>query len=260
MTARPARPEPSADCARRRPVTASVPGRQRCHAAYQRSPFVRSLCVIGQQCPYICTQRLGRRDRRLTRQYKLGIDSGESDRLLRIASDVSLRAARAVASRDLENAAYDVAACINAARLVPGDAESAQRSTLLAQAAQALAWIADTPVDHIVPPRAALAALQQKLEPAGEPVTAGAGTPAQWRELARQANHEVQQLVQVMVRIDATEVEQEHVAVHGMAARIGLLSEIVFLAAALHGESREDWDTPAFREVQALFHGGTRRC
>lgn len=182
--------------------------------------------------------------------------SGESDRLLRIASDVSLRAARSSASRDLENTAYDVAACINAARLVPGDAESAQRSALLAQAAQALARIADTPVDDIVPPRAALAALQERMEQAGAHGAAGAGTPAQWRELARQANHEVQQLVQVMVRIDATRVEQEHVAMHGMAARIGLLSEIVFLAAALHGESREDWDTPAFSEVQALFHGG----
>lgn len=225
----------------KKPATCRPPARRRAqssrypHAAEDRALFTQAAAVL---------QEAAMTDE--PHQH-----SGESDRLLRIASDVSLRAARSSASRDLENTAYDVAACINAARLVPGDAESAQRSALLAQAAQALARIADTPVDDIVPPRAALAALQERMEQAG--------TPAQWRELARQANHEVQQLVQVMVRIDATRVEQEHVAMHGMAARIGLLSEIVFIAAALHGESREDWDTPDLREVQALFHGGLGR-
>lgn len=184
--------------------------------------------------------------------------SGESDRLLRIASDVSLRAARSAASRDLENTAYDVAACINAARLVPGDAESAQRSTLLAQAAQALARIADVPVDDIVLPRAALAALQERMADAD--MNADTGEPAQWRELARQANHEVQQLAHALVRIDATGVEQEHAVVHGMAARIGLLSEIVFIAAALHGLRREESGAPAIGKLQALFHGALGRC
>lgn len=226
------------------PATCPSPARRRArpspyqHAAEDRALFTQAAAVLSQAAMTDEPHR----------------HSGESDRLLRIASDVSLRAARTAASRDLENTAYDVAACINAARQVPGDAESAQRSTLLAQAAQALAQIADAPVDDIVPPRAALAALQEQMADADR--HPNAGSAAQWRELARQANHEVQQLAQVLVRIDATGVEQEHVAVHGMAARIGLLSEIVFIAAALHGESREGWDAPNFRELQAIFHGG----
>lgn len=77
---------------------------------------------------------------------------GESDRLLRIASGVARSAAQADSSRDLQDMAFDVAACINAARLVPGHAESAPRSGLLGQAAQALSQISETPADHIVFP------------------------------------------------------------------------------------------------------------
>ena len=88
---------------------------------------------------------------------------GESDRLLRIASGVARSAAQADSSRDLrdlQDIAFDVAACINAARLVPGHAESAPRSGLLGQAAQALSQISETPADHIVFPRTTLARLQ----------------------------------------------------------------------------------------------------
>lgn len=100
----------------------------------------------------------------------------ESDRLLHIASGVARSAAQADSSQDLQdpqNMAFDVAACINAARLVPGHAESAPRSGLLAEAALALSQISETPTDHIVFPRDTLARLQA--ESVADPA------PAQWR-------------------------------------------------------------------------------
>ncbi|KAF1047317.1 MAG: hypothetical protein GAK34_02234 [Delftia tsuruhatensis] len=178
----------------------------------------------------------------------------ESDRLLRIASGVARSAAQADSSQDLQdpqNMAFDVAACINAARLVPGHAESAPRSGLLAEAAQALSQISETPADHIVFPRDTLARLQA--ESVADPA------PAQWRELARQANYEAQQLAQALMQMGHRQDTETHVVAHGMAARIAQLTEIVFLAAALHGEHRDGWGAPVLRDVRHIFEGGMGR-
>ncbi|WP_448677994.1 hypothetical protein [Delftia acidovorans] len=179
---------------------------------------------------------------------------GESDRLLRIASGVARSAAQADSSRDqqdLQDIAFDVAACINAARLVPGHAESAPRSGLLGQAAQALSQISETPADHIVSPRATLARLQA--QSVADPV------PAQWRDLARQANYEAQQLAQALMQMGHRQDTETHVVAHGMAARIAQLTEIVFVAAALHGEHRDGWGSPVLRDVRHIFEGGMGR-
>lgn len=179
---------------------------------------------------------------------------GESDRLLRIASGVARSAAQADPSRDLrdlQDMAFDVAACINAARLVPGHAESAPRSGLLGQAAQALSQISETPADHIVFPRATLARLQA--QSVADPV------PAQWRDLARQANYEAQQLAQALMQMGHRQDTETHVVAHGMAARIAQLTEIVFVAAALHGEHRDGWGSPVLRDVRHIFEGGMGR-
>lgn len=179
---------------------------------------------------------------------------GESDRLLRIASGVARSAAQADPSRDLRDLrdmAFDVAACINAARLVPGHAESAPRSGLLGQAAQALSQISETPADHIVFPRATLARLQA--QSVADPV------PAQWRDLARQANYEAQQLAQALMQMGHRQDTETHVVAHGMAARIAQLTEIVFVAAALHGEHRDGWGSPVLRDVRHIFEGGMGR-
>ncbi|MCG3785695.1 hypothetical protein [Delftia acidovorans] len=179
---------------------------------------------------------------------------GESDRLLRIASGVARSAAQADSSRDLrdlQDMAFDVAACINAARLVPGHAESAPRSGLLGQAAQALSQISETPADHIVFPRATLARLQA--QSVADPV------PAQWRDLARQANYEAQQLAQALMQMGHRQDMETHVVAHGMAARISQLSEIVYVAAALHGEHRDGWCSPVLRDVRHIFEGGMGR-
>lgn len=178
----------------------------------------------------------------------------ESDRLLRIASGVARSAAQADSSQDLQdpqNMAFDVAACINAARLVPGHAESAPRSGLLAEAAQALSQISETPADHIVFPRDTLARLQA--ESVADPA------PAQWRELARQANYEAQQLAQALMQMGHRHDMETHVVAHGMAARIAQLTEIVFVAAALHGEHRDEWGSQTLRDVRDVFEGGMGR-
>lgn len=179
---------------------------------------------------------------------------GESDRLLRIASGVARSAAQADSSqdlRDLQDIAFDVAACINAARQVPGHAESAPRSGLLGQAAQALSQISETPADLIVFPRTTLARLQA--QSVADPV------PAQWRDLARQANYEAQQLAQALMQMGHRQDTETHVVAHGMAARIAQLTEIVFVAAALHGEHRDGWGSPVLRDVRHIFEGGMGR-
>jgi hypothetical protein len=177
--------------------------------------------------------------------------SGESDRLLRIASDVARHAAKPGSTCDLQNTAFDVAACINSARLVLGDAESGPRTRLLAEAAQALAQISESPVDGIVFPRTTLYELQARLD-------TGA-TPSQWRELAREANYEVQQLAQVLMQMGDHQNTESQIVAHGMAARISQLSKIVYVAAALHGEHRDEWGSQTLRDVRDVFEGGMGR-
>lgn len=75
----------------------------------------------------------------------------ESDRLLRIAASVAFDAASGkLSSTTSANTAYDIAACINAARLVPGDAESAQRTSLITCAAESLAAITGDEVRKMI--------------------------------------------------------------------------------------------------------------
>lgn len=76
---------------------------------------------------------------------------GESDRLLRIAASVAFDAAKGKPSNTTSaDTAYDIAACINAARLVPGDAESAQRASLITCAAESLAAITGDMVREMI--------------------------------------------------------------------------------------------------------------
>jgi hypothetical protein len=77
--------------------------------------------------------------------------SGESDRLLSIGAMIALDAAKSKYSNtNAENTAYDVAACINAARLVPDDDESVVRTLHINNAAERLAIIAGMPVHQMI--------------------------------------------------------------------------------------------------------------
>ncbi len=77
--------------------------------------------------------------------------SGDSDRLLSIGAMIALDAAKGKYSNtNAENTAYDVAACINTARLVPDDDESVERTLHIDNAAERLAIIASTPVHQMI--------------------------------------------------------------------------------------------------------------
>ncbi|WP_312417821.1 hypothetical protein [Comamonas sp.] len=77
--------------------------------------------------------------------------SGESDRLLSIGAMIALDAAKGQFSNtDAENTAYDVAACINSARLVPDDDESVERTLHINNAAERLAIITGMQVHRMI--------------------------------------------------------------------------------------------------------------
>jgi len=75
----------------------------------------------------------------------------ESDRLLRIAAMIAYDASKGrLSNTTAENTAYDAVACINAARLVPGDAESVERTALINSAAKRLAVIVGGSADEFI--------------------------------------------------------------------------------------------------------------
>lgn len=77
--------------------------------------------------------------------------SGDSDRLLSIGAMIALDAAKGKYSNtNAENTAYDVAACINAARLVPDDTESVERAINIHCASERLAAITGSAIHQII--------------------------------------------------------------------------------------------------------------
>lgn len=77
--------------------------------------------------------------------------SGDSDRLLSIGAMIALDAAKGKYSNtNAENTAYDVAACINAARLVPDDTESVERTINIHCASERLAAITGSAIHQII--------------------------------------------------------------------------------------------------------------
>jgi len=70
--------------------------------------------------------------------------SGDSDRLLALAADLAGKAhTNTPGLDDAQRVAYDIAALIKSAKLVPGDSESAERTDLLNQAAVQLNWLTE---------------------------------------------------------------------------------------------------------------------
>lgn len=77
--------------------------------------------------------------------------SGDSDRLLSIGAMIALDAAKGKYSNtNEENTAYDVAACINAARLVPDDTESVERTINIHCASERLAAITGSAIHQVI--------------------------------------------------------------------------------------------------------------
>lgn len=104
--------------------------------------------------------------------------SGESDRLLAIATMLAFTASRENGSTE---EAYDIIACINAARLVPGDVESLERTTHIEAAAGKLAILLEAEPGQVL-----RTGVQRPHHPQ-EGKRTNDFTPAQLRELYRQA-------------------------------------------------------------------------
>jgi hypothetical protein len=181
--------------------------------------------------------------------------SGDSCRLLRIAHSLATQAHQNPPAGDgIEGAAFDIAALIRAARLVPGDSESQERKVLVDQAAVHLNWLTecdqcgqdccDPGVPRPAPPGAT------------EPSHQGDPADAECTELARQANYEIMKLAEAMQTLTLHEGTQEHPITFGIAARICMLAEVVFHAAELHGSTREEIGSPELAELHRRFKGG----
>lgn len=160
--------------------------------------------------------------------------SGDSDRLLDIAHSLADKAMiEPPKGEEIDRVAFNIAALVRAARLVPGDGESLQRKALLDQAAAHLNWITgcyihgedccDPGASRPLAPEAAAEEVAQKTE---------------MRECARTACYEIQCLAEAMQTVAEKfgSAEDQPVA-HGIMARIIVLSEIVYHAAQLHGEA-----------------------
>lgn len=124
LRAKPAKAAPA-----RKAAEASTPTHEECKALFQTVA--------------LCLQQASRTD-------EPHAFSGDSDRLLRIGAGIAQAASKADTPEDQESDAYDVAACINAARLVPGDTESTPRSAFIATAAAALGRVTGDAPERIV--------------------------------------------------------------------------------------------------------------
>ena len=163
--------------------------------------------------------------------------------LLTAKADIEHFAERATHAQDMAgDFALDIAALIKAARRAPGPAEPAEAKKLLDQAMADLAWIADMPVAELMEDAAASAAQQQDQE--------------ERLKLARGANYQIERLAQTLILLaDQLDADAQPVF-HGLAARIALLSEIVYSAGRLHGEDPAEVGTPPLKELQHIFGGG----
>lgn len=186
----------------------------------------------------------------LNNAYMTGEDhgwSGDSDRLLGIAHDLADRAEMHPPSGNaIYEVAFNIAALIRAARLVPGDGESPQRKAWIDQAAVHLNWLTGSGRDCCDP---------EVPRPAAPNQTKANVDEAACLELARQANYEIQKLAEMMQVVAAEHFgNEEHPIANGIAARTIVLAEIVFHAAALHGEKRAEF--ASLDKLQRAFKGG----
>ncbi len=180
--------------------------------------------------------------------------SGDSERLLLVASGLAGEArANPPTGHEIESAAFDIAALVRAARLVPGDEESPPRTALINQAAAHLNWLTECDMgsEDCCDP-----GVSRPTAPGAAPrnQTSYPSEEAECLELARQANYEIQRLAETMQVLAEHFGNEDHPIANGIAARIIVLSEIVFNAAALHGQGRAE-SLPA-NKLQRAFKGG----
>lgn len=71
-------------------------------------------------------------------------------------------------------------------------------------------------------------------------------------ELAREANLEISMLAKAAADVCQ---DEDRPIFHGIMARIQTLTEIIFHAQRLHGESDSDWGGPDTEKLQNVFKG-----
>jgi len=180
--------------------------------------------------------------------------SYDSDRLLRIASDIAEREAQRVhGGYEAENFGFDIAALIKAARLVPGDTESPKRTALL-EAVEAnlivLTGCADCLKTGAVRPAS----------PNADPIEVDPTSEAQEddaekerRQLAAACTLEIEKLAQATKTV--CDFGDNYPVINGIMGRIAQLSEVIYLAMRLHGESDEEYEAYDHRAMEASFEG-----
>ncbi|KJA11312.1 hypothetical protein RP29_06215 [Acidovorax temperans] len=179
--------------------------------------------------------------------------SGDSDRLLRMAFVLAGQAhANPPTGFEIERIAFDIAALVRAARLVPGDSESEPRKILIDQAAVHLNWLTESDAggldccDPEVPrPAAPGTTLHEQ--------TASTSDEAECLELARRANYEIQRLSESTQLLTDEMDSEDGALVHSVMARIIALADITFHAAALHGRGRSE--SHQLQKLQRAFKG-----
>ena len=180
--------------------------------------------------------------------------SGDSCRLLRIAHGLAAQASKhPPAGHEIEQAAFDIAALIRAARIVPGDSESPERKVLVDQAAVHLNWLTECDVSgrDCCDPGVPRPAAPNAMEPS-QPDDLG---ETECIELARQAVYEIQKLAETtQMVVDQLGSEEDRPIVFGLMARIRVLTNVAFQAAALHGDGRAE--SEPLTELQSAFKGG----
>lgn len=179
--------------------------------------------------------------------------SGNSDRLLRMAFVLAGQAhANPPTDFEIERIAFDIGALVYAARLVPGDSESRERKALIDQAAVHLNWLtgSDTAGQDCCAP-----GVPRPAAPGTTPheQTASTSEEAECLELARQAVYEIQKLAEAMQLVAEQMGNEDHPIAHGVMARIFLLADIAYHAAALHGEGRIE--SHPLQKLQRAFKG-----
>jgi hypothetical protein len=180
--------------------------------------------------------------------------SGDSCRLLRIAHGLAAQASKhPPAGHEIDQAAFDIAALIRAARIVPGDSESPERKVLVDQAAVHLNWLTECDVSgrDCCDPGVPRPAAPNAMEPS-QPDDIG---ETECIELARQAVYEIQKLAETtQMVVDQLGSEEDRPIVFGLMARIRVLTNVAFQAAALHGDGRAE--SESLTELQSAFKGG----
>lgn len=181
--------------------------------------------------------------------------SGDSCRLLRVAHGLAAQARlNPPEGFEIEDSAYDIAALVRSARLVPGDSESAERKALIDQAAVHINWLTECDAAGV---NCCDPGIPRPAAPNAPPATApDHETNTGYRELARQANYEIMKLAEALQTLTMHEGSEEHPVTYGIAARVRMLAEVVFHGAELHGTTREEIGTPELAELQRRVQGG----